>query len=199
MTSPDRAFPPLVSLACHDLRTPLATVSGFAKTLTRLEKVDEQIARYLGMIEAASSQLADLLDDLAIAARIEGGRWEPLIREVDSLELVRRALEPLTESVAVSGDGTDVAVDGDAASRSLYGFARCAIRHGGLERLDVSVQGPAIALAPISEIAAPICLGHDVRDLGAAVAVRVVEALGGSAEIEGETLEVRLPLAPVVS
>ena len=31
----DTAFPRLVSLACHDLRTPLATVSGFAKTLAR--------------------------------------------------------------------------------------------------------------------------------------------------------------------
>src|SRR5437870_1213253 len=33
---PDNRFPRLVSLACHDLRTPLATVYGFARTRTRV-------------------------------------------------------------------------------------------------------------------------------------------------------------------
>jgi hypothetical protein len=36
-------------------------------------------------------------------------------------------------------------------------------------------------------------LGEDLRDLGAAVAVRVVHALGGSIELDGETLTVKLP------
>ena len=34
-------FPRLVSLACHDLRTPLATVFGFARTLVRMEGLGE--------------------------------------------------------------------------------------------------------------------------------------------------------------
>ena len=40
---------------------------------------------------------------------------------------------------------------------------------------------------------APVVLGQELRDLGAAVAVRVVEALGGSVDLDGETLTVRLP------
>ena len=40
---------------------------------------------------------------------------------------------------------------------------------------------------------APVVLGNELRDLGAAVAVRVVEALGGSVDLDGETLTVRLP------
>ena len=44
----DTSFSRLVSLACHDLRTPLATVSGFAKTMVNMEGVDEKIARSSG-------------------------------------------------------------------------------------------------------------------------------------------------------
>jgi hypothetical protein len=36
-------------------------------------------------------------------------------------------------------------------------------------------------------------LGEELRDLGAAVAVRVVRALGGSVDLDGDTLTVRLP------
>ena len=41
--------------------------------------------------------------------------------------------------------------------------------------------------------AAPIVLGDDLKDLPAAAARRVVEALGGALELEGERLQVRLP------
>jgi hypothetical protein len=38
-----------------------------------------------------------------------------------------------------------------------------------------------------------VLLGDELRDLGAAVAVRVVRAQGGSVELDGDTLSVRLP------
>jgi hypothetical protein len=38
-----------------------------------------------------------------------------------------------------------------------------------------------------------VLLGEDLRDLGAAVAVRLVQALGGSVSLDGDTLTVRLP------
>jgi len=40
---------------------------------------------------------------------------------------------------------------------------------------------------------APIILGEDLRDLAAAAARHIVEALGGSLALEGERLRVRLP------
>jgi signal transduction histidine kinase len=196
MSAQDTSFARLVSLACHDLRTPLATVSGFAKTLTRMD-VDDQLARYLGMIDAASGQLADLLDELGLVTRIEAGRWEPLLAEVDSLELARVAVEPL-DGVEVSGTGAQVGVDEEAAGRAVRSLAHCALRHGGLERVELRADGPSLVLAPVSPETAAICLGRELRDLGAAVGVRVLDALGGSVEEEGEALRIRLPLAPVV-
>ena len=73
-------FPRIVSLACHDLRTPLATVYGFARTLTRSGELDERSARFMGMIEEASEQMTQLLDELCPyrhprAIRTVGRAW----------------------------------------------------------------------------------------------------------------------------
>src|SRR5438128_12140601 len=82
MSSQDSSFARLVSLACHDLRTPLATVHGFARTIERTGDLEEPASRYVAMIETASGQIADLLDELGLAARIEAGRYEPTAPEV---------------------------------------------------------------------------------------------------------------------
>ena len=52
----DTYFAKLVSLGCHDVRTPLATVHGFAKTLTRTVDLEAPADRYVEMIEVASAQ-----------------------------------------------------------------------------------------------------------------------------------------------
>src|SRR5436190_16959734 len=96
---PEDTFPRLVSLACHDLRTPLATIFGFARTLNRMGGHDERTARFLGMIEEAAEQMTELLDELGAAARIETGRWDPVLRPADTLELARSE----DERVAVEG------------------------------------------------------------------------------------------------
>src|ERR687888_565805 len=83
----DTSFARLVSLACHDLRTPLATVHGFARTIARTADLGEPTNRYVGMIETASGQMADLLDQLGLAARIEAGRYEPTPTAVEPREL----------------------------------------------------------------------------------------------------------------
>jgi len=146
------------------------------------------------MIEAASDQLAGLLEELSLVARIENGRYEPALQEADSLELARAAADGLEPGlVSVEGSGAQVALDVPAVERALRALARCALRHGGLERVDVRVDGLEVAISPITPASAPVVLGEDLRDLGAAVAVRVLHALGGSVELDGETLRARLP------
>jgi signal transduction histidine kinase len=189
----DNDFARLVMLACHDLRTPLATVHGFAQTLVRLGELEDPAPRYLEMITAASGQMADLLDELSLGARIEAGRYEPVRREVDTLELARAAAAVLgKERVDVGGEGAELEVDADATERSVCALARCALRHGGLDQVRLVVRGPAVELSPVTPASAPVLLGEDLRDLGAAVAVRLIRAQGGSVELAGETLQVRL-------
>jgi signal transduction histidine kinase len=189
----DPQFAPLVMLACHDLRTPLATVHGFASTLARAEGLDETSARYVEMIESASGQIAELIDELSVAARLAAGRYDPPLRAVDTLVLARAAAERLGDDrVGVAGEGAELELDHDAIERAVGALARCALRHGGLERVELEVSGAELTLAPVTPASAPVVLGEDLRDLGAAVAVRLIRARGGSVELEGETLRVRL-------
>jgi signal transduction histidine kinase len=169
-------------------------VHGFARTLERTGELAEPAARYVEMITAASAQIAELVDELGLAARIEAGRYEPVLRGVDSLELARAAAARIDdERVSVAGEGASVQVEPEATERAVAALAQCALRHGGLEHVDLTVSGGELAVAPITPASASVVLGEDLRDLGAAVAVRLLGALGGSVAVEAEVLRIRLP------
>ena len=76
----------------------------------------EKRIRYLGLIDAASAELVVLLDLLSLAARIEGGRYEPIVRETDSLELAPEG---------ATGTGATVKVDPDAVATALGVAGAC--------------------------------------------------------------------------
>ena len=194
MGDSNATFPRLVSLAAHDLRTPLATIHGFAQTLVRMGDLGEPKQRYMEMIDSAALQLAELLDELGVAARIEGGRYEPALRRVDTLDLARAAAEQLGEErVVVAGEGGEVEVDLEAVERGVAALAQAALRHGGLEQVELRVDGATIAISPVTASSGPVLLGEELRDLGAAVAVIVIRALRGSVSLDGDTLAVKLP------
>jgi signal transduction histidine kinase len=191
--SDDNSFAQLVSLGCHDVRTPLATVHGFAKTLERVVALEPPADRYVEMIGQATSQMAELLDELSLAARIESGRYDPPLRDADTLELARAAQERLVEhTVAVSGEGATVSTDVEAIDRGVSALVQSVLRHGGLDAVAVNVRGREIDVTPVTPASAPVVLGQDLRDLGAAVAVRAIDALGGAVTVNGETLTIRL-------
>ena len=167
---------------------------GFARTIPRVVELEDPADRYMEIIQAATVQLGELLDELSLVARIEGRRYEPTFMDRDSLQLAAVAAERLGEErVAVSGAGGSVRVDPDATERAITALARCALRHGGLERVTVEADGAEVRISPITASAAPVVVGVDLRDLGAAVAVRLVRALGGDVGLDAGTLHVRLP------
>jgi len=189
----DTSFARLVSLACHDVRTPLATVHGFTTTLARTAQLEPPADRYVEMIDAASRQIAELLDELSLAARIESGRYDPNRRDGDTLAFARAAAERLGEDrVHVSGEGEIVQTDVESVDRGVSALVQSVLRHGGLDEVDVVVRGREIDVSPVVEASAPVVLGRDLRDLGAAVAVLAIEALGGSVAVSSRTLTVRL-------
>jgi len=189
----DTSFARLVSLACHDIRTPLATVHGFAATLSKTMELAPPGDRYVEMIEAASKQIAELLDELSVAARIEGGRYEPTRREVDTLALAQAAAERLgADRVRVSGQGAVVETDVEAVDRGISALVQATLRHGGLDEVELVVDGKELRVSPVTDSSAKVVLGQDLRDLGAAVAVRVLETLGGAVSVSGQTLTMQL-------
>jgi signal transduction histidine kinase len=191
--APSESFARFVSLACHDLRTPLATVAGFAHTLQRTDDLGEPAARYVGMMQAAAEQMGELLDALGLVARIEAGRYEPAITEVDSLELAQVAAERLGEKAGAGGSGGIVRVDREPTEAGLSSLALCTVRHGGLDRVELTAAGATVEISPVPVSAAQIVLSEDLKDLGAATARSLIEALGGSLTLDGERLLIGLP------
>jgi signal transduction histidine kinase len=181
-------FSLLVTLACHDLRTPLATVNGFAKTLLRGGELDPQNERFLALIAAAGDQMNDLLDMLGLAARIEAGTYDPTPREVDTLELATGD----DDRVAATGRGVTVEVDESCIRKSLAALASAALRHGEVPHVTWTVDGRELELAPVPAAAAKVVTGEEVKDLGALVARLAIEQGGGSLALDGESLRVRL-------
>jgi signal transduction histidine kinase len=178
------SFAQLVSLACHDLRTPLATASGFTRTLERLDTLEQPADRYVEMIGAAADQLASLLDLLAVAARIESDRFEPQFREANARELADEAAARLGDGIAaVSGDGRVVRAEANWSALAIAALAEAARRHGGLEEITLTVDGASIAIA----------VGNELKDFAAAVGTRVLTAAGAEVEPVDDRVEVRFP------
>jgi signal transduction histidine kinase len=189
-----QSFAQLVSLACHDLRTPLATASGFARTLQRHDEIAPPADRYVGMIVAATDQLAELLDMLGAVARIEADRFEPRLRPTSSRQVADAAAGRIEDNrAAVEGDGAEVHADPEWAAVSLGALAEAARRHGGLERITLRVDGPQVSIAPIVESAGPIAIGEDLRDFAAAVGTHVLLRSGAAVALDGDSLQVRFP------
>ena len=187
-----QTFAQLVSLACHDLRTPLATASGFARTLERLDGLGQPSGRYVEMIAAASDQMAELLDLLSAAARVEDGRFEPQLQPSNTRELADAAAQRLPDGAAsVAGEGAVVEADSSWAAVSLGALAEAARRHGGLDEIGLAVDGPTIEISPIVGAAGEIATGDDLRDFAAAVGARVLQASVATVELDGDRLRVR--------
>jgi len=191
MADEDR-FAQIVSIGAHDLSTPLATVYGFAKTLAKTD-LDEPAARYVEMIEAASAQLKELVDELSLVTRIERGRYSPMLTDVDALELAREACAELGERVQVSGEGATVRVEPEVTSRALSRLAKAASRHGGIDSVTLVVRGSELEISPLLENAAGVVTGSELRELGAVVAVEHLKAIGATVAAEDERLVIRFP------
>ena len=80
-----------VSLVSHELRSPMASVIGSARTLQLRwrELTPEQRESFLALIAHETSRLANLIGDVLDTSRIEAGTFSYSFEDVDLAELVR--------------------------------------------------------------------------------------------------------------
>jgi signal transduction histidine kinase len=90
-----RARDEFLSLASHELRNPVAALSGAAQLLTRARRrgqLDaERIERLVGTIERTAAHLVGLTEDLLDVGLLQQGRLPLRFREVDLADLVHAA------------------------------------------------------------------------------------------------------------
>ncbi len=95
MTTTAREVEDLMSVLGHELRSPLTVIRGAATLLLQAhrelppEKVDELLAA----IDGAAARMADRVEDVLVAGRLDVGRQPTLVEDVDVADAIAYVLD----------------------------------------------------------------------------------------------------------
>jgi PAS domain S-box-containing protein len=100
----DRLKTDFVSVASHELRTPIASIIGFAQTLQSDDPdiSDSERKHYLRIIEKEGKRLAALVKDLLDLAKIEKGETDQNFEQFNIAELANEIVETMQISSTLS-------------------------------------------------------------------------------------------------
>ena len=91
-----------VSDASHELRTPIAVISGYADMLERWGKEDEKVLdESIAAIRTETARMQHLVEQLLFLARGDSGKTQLQLEEIDAGALMKEAYE---ESVMIDED-----------------------------------------------------------------------------------------------
>ena len=190
----------------HEIRTPLTAVLGFAAMLDNEDYDDDEDMR--GMISAIATHaqdVADLVEDLLVAARAEMGQVDITVAELDimaEIDQTLRAGGSFTTNVTVESAGLPGRALGDAARvrqivRNLLTNAK---KYGGptvtisVQRNDDTVEiavadnGPGLPFSEWDRIFEPYHRAHSATGLtesvgiGLAISRQLAELMNGRLE-----------------
>jgi signal transduction histidine kinase len=97
----DRAKSEFMSIASHEMRTPITSIKGYTDLLSRetVGPVNDAQAEFLDTIRSNADRIALLISDLSDIARIESGRLRLDLDTVEVVSVVREASESLRAQV----------------------------------------------------------------------------------------------------
>lgn len=101
----DRKKDEFISMAAHELKTPLAAISGFSQLLKSESIISNKEVRekYLEIIEKETKRLAKLVDDMLDLSRIDLGTIKIEIKRVNLYKLVQRIRDEVENEVKKKG------------------------------------------------------------------------------------------------
>jgi signal transduction histidine kinase len=191
----------LMSAIAHDLRTPLATIYGFAKTIERGGGLDERQDRFLGLIIAAAADMDRMIENVSTVGHIAEERMTIDNSPVTTDALAAAALDAIPERpdgrcvVLLPGSGALVATDADRAARAVALVAEAALRlEPSRQEAHLQADGASIRSGPFSAELLPGLAAHG-RDVPVETARIVLGYLGATLVTEGEELVARFTAA----
>jgi len=211
-----------VSIASHELRTPISVVHGIAATLSaRVDDLErEQVHALLGQLVAQTDRLRELADQLLDLSRIESdgatGHPEPFDPRKRLEELVPRITGDRAGEVHVQAEaGRTLVADAVAFDRVAANLILNALRYGAppvdvrleADRLVVEDRGPGVAPEFVPRMFERFTRSDESRrsgqtgsGLGLAIAAAYARCLGGelgyeAAQPRGARFTLSLPAA----
>ena len=185
--------------ACHELRSPLAVVYGFARMLEGSPNLDEAAQeKYVGQIVRGAERLDHMLDDLSKIGRIAAGRVNAQIEHVPLRSVVDDLCATSTNEGRLNVDpGADVNVKADPTwlTESLQAIVDGLCFEEGIDvRLTWRHEQHEVALHIVPNSSFPMVdVEPDKSGLGISLARRRGVAMGGSFEGSGDRIVVTLP------
>ncbi|MBG6107988.1 DUF4118 domain-containing protein [Frigoribacterium sp. CG_9.8] len=226
----DRLRTALLAAVGHDLRTPLSSATAAVSSLrsTDVSWSDRDREDLLQTAEESLHRLADLVNDLLDASRLQAGALPISLSRVGLDEIVPLALDELDVPlervrVDVSPDLPEAFCDAVLLQRGIVNLVANALRYSPVDapliitgssfgaRLELRVidRGPGIPPAKLAEAFQPFQRLGDTDNttgvgLGLALSNGFMEAMGGSLEAEdtpggGLTMMVSLPTNKTVA
>jgi len=200
-----------VAVASHEVRTPLTSIIGYAKTLRRPEFSDDPAVReeFLEAIERQGDRLSRLVQNLLAASRIEDERGRLTLAPVSLAEVMEDVLATLGPrgrrvAVSLSKDLPLVISDRQRVELILTNLVDNALkfsspgtscevtawREGGT--VGISVQDRGIGIAPehldriferFYQVDSSVTRGYGGVGLGLSLVKELITSLGGTIEV----------------
>jgi two-component system phosphate regulon sensor histidine kinase PhoR len=149
----------LMSMVTHEIRTPLATVRGFAQILLKGGLGNDKSKEFLEIINRQSNRLVNLVNDFLDITRIESGRQVITKAPVDMIKLIQNAvadLKPLADEKNItlqyqspSGAVPEIFADRNLIEQVLINLLSNAIKYspkGAWARVAVAQQNGHLSI-----------------------------------------------------
>ena len=203
----NRAKDNFLAMLGHELRNPLAAISGAVSVLTRGDKSPLEASRYLGIIRRQNNHLVHIIDDLLDVSRLIAGKIVLEKHAVDLAECVHNCVDGLKAAQRLSGHTLNVTAQpvwinadpvrveqiiinliGNALKFSVTGTTITVDLHADSGQAVLRVQDQGTGMTPelLAEVFEPFVQGpapadasHSGMGIGLALVKQLIELHGG--------------------
>ena len=185
--------------ACHELRSPLAVVYGFARMLENADNLDDEArAKYVSQIVRGAERLDLMLDDLSKIGRVAAGRTPPHVEHVSLKSIVDDLCATSTLDGRLQVDaGADVTIKADPSwlTESLQATVDGLCFEDGIDvRLSWRHEPHDVHLHLVPSSTFPMVdVEPEKSSLGISLARMRIVAMGGTFDGSGDRVVVTLP------
>ena len=162
LSAASRAKNDFLANMSHELRTPLNAILGFSDLMRGETETDGRRnvpAQWIDHVHVAGRHLLELINDVLDLAKVEAGRLELQLQEVDAGAAVRDALADLRplalqKNLTLTADGVSVVVQADRGRlrQILYNLISNSIKftpEGGQVRVETAISNGSAHIAVV--------------------------------------------------